>query len=83
MLRKFIFNFFFFLIFCSLSRLVGVFTTNVKTAMVLEGLRTGNNSIAEYTNNFPQVVSVVFLIIALYFAARASVAIIKYFKEKF
>lgn len=43
-----------------ISRICMTFAYNVKTAFVIEGLKNGNNSIAEYTYGFPDYCGIFF-----------------------
>jgi hypothetical protein len=59
-------------IFSGIAGILRTFTqNNIVTSMYLEGLKSGNNSVAEYVGKLPNIVSVVCIVIAIIFMVRA------------
>ena len=53
------------LVFFAIGKFVKTFSKNVQTATVLQGLQDGNNSIAEYTSNYPELISNICMLIGV------------------
>ena len=68
-------------LFSFISRIVELFCTNVQTSAVLNGLKNGNNSIAEASQNLPHIISGVFSFIAVIIFISGIIKIIKEIKE--
>jgi len=80
--NKVILNILLAMLFGGISHFVMIFVTNTRTAMVLQGLKSGNNSIVEYTEKMPQTISLIFFIIALFFIIKTIFIILSFFRKR-
>lgn len=56
---------------------------NVETSLVLQGLKSGNNTVAEYSKNIPEIIHFIFSILGLVFTIRVITLIVQILYKKF
>lgn len=68
-------------LFCFISRIIELVCTNTQTYVYLNGLKNGNNSVAEATQNLPHIISEIFVLLAAIVFVSGIIKIIKEIKE--